>query len=454
MSSVEIDEARAAALAEFMAAQNAHAAKDKKVSVFTEYSSPLRVDVIPTGAPTLDVALGVGGVPRGRIMEIYGPEHSGKCVTKDMLVPTNWGLLTVEEIFNRCGQKASSTTRTTDVSSYGLKIVNEFGNLEHVSHLTHNAARPVRKIRTDSGREIRVTANHPVRVLRTDGQVVWRLAADLNVGDVMLGVMSTEGHSEVDEVSMEEALLLGYLVGDGSVSASARTRIGFSQKDEEVRAEFYSLIEMLAPSITPRQYGIDTHVNSVEFRTHLYEHLGLDYVTAPYKSIPAKVRASGAKVQTVFLSALFECDGGIEGSVIKLHTSSRRLATEVQAMLAAHGMHSSVTLKKVKAYPDNDYYTVSLGAGSSLKFLQDVGFRSARRAAQYAHLVEKLETDSYDESRSIPFLYDLITGLVGYIGGDRTSDRLVRDLGRASIGAGRKQMSCSRDRLVKIISWA
>jgi recombination protein RecA len=39
-----------------------------------------KVDVatIPTGSPSLDVALGVGGVPRGRIVEIYGPESSGK----------------------------------------------------------------------------------------------------------------------------------------------------------------------------------------------------------------------------------------------------------------------------------------------------------------------------------------------------------------------------------------
>ena len=36
------------------------------------------VDVIPTGAFALDVALGVGGVPRGRIIEIFGPESSGK----------------------------------------------------------------------------------------------------------------------------------------------------------------------------------------------------------------------------------------------------------------------------------------------------------------------------------------------------------------------------------------
>ena len=36
------------------------------------------VDVIPTGCLSLDIALGVGGIPRGRIVEVYGPESSGK----------------------------------------------------------------------------------------------------------------------------------------------------------------------------------------------------------------------------------------------------------------------------------------------------------------------------------------------------------------------------------------
>lgn len=38
----------------------------------------IKVDVIPTGSVSLDAALGVGGIPRGRITEIYGPESSGK----------------------------------------------------------------------------------------------------------------------------------------------------------------------------------------------------------------------------------------------------------------------------------------------------------------------------------------------------------------------------------------
>jgi len=39
---------------------------------------PKTIDHIPTGALTLDLALGIGGVPKGRVIEIYGPESSGK----------------------------------------------------------------------------------------------------------------------------------------------------------------------------------------------------------------------------------------------------------------------------------------------------------------------------------------------------------------------------------------
>lgn len=41
-------------------------------------SAKMNIETIPTGALSLDIALGVGGIPRGRIIEIYGPESSGK----------------------------------------------------------------------------------------------------------------------------------------------------------------------------------------------------------------------------------------------------------------------------------------------------------------------------------------------------------------------------------------
>ncbi|MDJ1121489.1 recombinase RecA [Olsenella sp. YH-ols2217] len=51
---------------------------DGAIMRFGDGSAALEVEAIPTGSIALDAALGIGGVPRGRIVEIYGPESSGK----------------------------------------------------------------------------------------------------------------------------------------------------------------------------------------------------------------------------------------------------------------------------------------------------------------------------------------------------------------------------------------
>lgn len=60
-------------------------------------SSHLNIEVTPTGSLALDVALGVGGYPKGRIIEIYGPESSGK---------TTFALHAIAEVQKRGGRAA------------------------------------------------------------------------------------------------------------------------------------------------------------------------------------------------------------------------------------------------------------------------------------------------------------------------------------------------------------
>jgi recombination protein RecA len=51
---------------------------DGSIMRFGDARSRVKVDVIPVGALTMDLALGIGGLPRGRVVEIFGPESSGK----------------------------------------------------------------------------------------------------------------------------------------------------------------------------------------------------------------------------------------------------------------------------------------------------------------------------------------------------------------------------------------
>ena len=51
---------------------------DGSIMKLGDHTLKLAVEVIPTGSPALDIALGVGGVPRGRVTEIFGAESSGK----------------------------------------------------------------------------------------------------------------------------------------------------------------------------------------------------------------------------------------------------------------------------------------------------------------------------------------------------------------------------------------
>jgi recombination protein RecA len=71
------------------------------------------IEAIPTGSLSLDLALGIGGVPRGRIIEIYGPESSGK---------TTLTLSIIHEIQNKGGVAAFIDAEHAFDASYARKI--------------------------------------------------------------------------------------------------------------------------------------------------------------------------------------------------------------------------------------------------------------------------------------------------------------------------------------------
>jgi recombination protein RecA len=100
-----------------------------------EASSRMQIDSIPTGSIALDLALGVGGIPRGRITEIYGPESSGKTTLAQHIIAEAQRLggaaayIDAEHAFDpiyaeRCGIKLDELLISQpDTGEQGLEIV-------------------------------------------------------------------------------------------------------------------------------------------------------------------------------------------------------------------------------------------------------------------------------------------------------------------------------------------
>ena len=83
-------------------------------------ATAVNVDVIPTGSLTLDMALGVGGMPKGRVIEIYGPESSGK---------TTVALHVVAEAQRRGGEAAFIDAEHALDPEYAQKLGVDIDNL-------------------------------------------------------------------------------------------------------------------------------------------------------------------------------------------------------------------------------------------------------------------------------------------------------------------------------------
>ena len=404
------------------------------------------VEVIPTGSIALDVALGIGGLPRGRVVEIYGPESSGKCLTAGTYVWTDQGLETIAELFTRAGHAPSCTSRVSDVRGLDLRAVNERGELEQIAALTHNNRKPVVTVKLASGRSIEATHNHPVRVISERGFVVWRNAGEVRVGDTV--VSAAFGALEAvagDGLSEDEAVFLGYLVAEGSLSY--RERVRFTNTDADVAGEYVRIAKQLF-GVEVRCYnGQEYDISGIAFRRQVAEKYGLDYVNAADKSVPHCVRIGGHKAQRAFLSALFEGDGWIDNSsTVGLGTASVVLAEQVQLLLLGLHIPSSVRATWREDYQRN-YWSVTINPAHAHRFMEEVGFRSPRRQAQVEASFRRSLRDPQVEN--VPHVAGLIRDLRDDIGGNREFDRIAGDLFRKDLDLG-----CSRTRLRSIIGWA
>ncbi len=165
-----------------------------------EESARVGIDVIPTGSIGLDLALGVGGVPRGRIVEIYGPESSGK---------TTLALTIIANAQRAGGAAVMIDAEHALDAAYAQKLGVDITNL-HV-------AQP------DTGEEALEIADHLVRSGAVDVVVIDSVAALVPRAEI-------EGEMGDSHVGLQARLMSQALRKlTGSISKSRTTVIFINQ---------------------------------------------------------------------------------------------------------------------------------------------------------------------------------------------------------------------------------
>ena len=392
------------------------------------------MEVLSTGSMVLNHLIGgklnahgvapCPGVPRGKILNLYGPEGSGKCLPADALVSTDEGLKTVEEIFAEHQFGCTTANWTKEAETV---LINGHGEPERTTHFTSNGKRPLYGLRTFSGKQLRATANHPHLVLTSRGFWIWKKAKEIREGDVLVSQRKIPaGNSGRDK---DYAYFLGLLLADGYLGEQ---RISISNDDPSVKEFLETKVSGFGIGFSePKQYpnndpdpgqepSISYHFNATEPLARFYEACGWSPGVAKDKHTGPAVRCMDADSLRAVLQGYFDCECYIddEKGEIEVTSASHRLLREVSQLLRVFGIVGLIREKEVPKYPDNDYWKLVIGGSEARSFAEQIGTRSARRAGK----LERLRIRVHEMGRSGGTNFDVVPNCGG----------LLRDLYDAS----------------------
>jgi stage V sporulation protein R len=192
------------------------------------------------------------------------------------------------------------------------------------------------------------------------------------------------------------AAFLGYLIGDGHISAVKRV-IGLTTGDQEQAETFAGLVRDLfglEPRIKRDGNRLRVLFSSADLRDFLL-HLGLEAgPCARRKTIPECILRSPKAVVAAFLRALYDCDGYAGKAGVILSTSSDRMSEVVQIVLLNFGI-----LSRRRKHKDGCWHVHTMGASAKL-FCEQIGFGLTRKQEalrEYVGNRQWFKAESHDD---------------------------------------------------------
>ena len=386
-----------------------------------------RVSAISTGTISVDSAIGVGGVPRGRIVEIFGPEGSGKCLTRDTYILSEDGYKTIDELFNENDIVPSCTNKTVKRQK---KLLNMNGDLESTEAFTCNNRKSVFSIETESGYKIRSTANHPHFVINNRGHLVWKETKNITDEDCL--VFSNFEHFGKKQRDKDEMYALGVLVADAHF---AEKRISVTNDDQDI-VDFIE--EKIGHVIGHKEYkkypnndkgSFEYHFNCKNSIESFYKKYGYEPCVASGKYVSKFIREANKNSLVEFLRGFFDCESSIDSKAIEVSSASEKLLHEIKLILSQFGIVSFVSEKTVKDYPESKYWRLCLFGEFANKYFSEIGTRSSKIFNKFKTngWVDKALGTHTTNTNSIPNLEFILRDIYDSMESNRETNRLFCD---------------------------
>lgn len=348
---------------------NSYKKKTKGDNLITKLpDAQASVERFSSGSFALDSALG-GGLPKGRIIEIYGKESSGKCLTPDSVITTSHGLLTLEElIYATSGLTLEESPKAVEVDT-PIQVLNENGKYENIKAVTFNGSKKVRKVTLSDGRNLTATLNHPVRVLDKNSNIIWKEFNELVEGDYLVSNIK-HFNSELLErktIKKNTASLLGAIIANAYWD---KDKLTYVAKDVEDKEHFVKMAKKFAQQekvkLKYEESNKSIIIESRKFLNILYSLLDSD--SSVSKSVPSIIRMSNVNILISFLRELFEGDARLKSTdMISYYSTHRTLIKDVQLILRGFNIKSTIKYNKLFIY---DVYTYM----SLIGFVRDKGY--------------------------------------------------------------------------------
>lgn len=414
------------------------------------------MEVISTQSLKIDAILGVGGFPKGRIIEIMGPEASGKCLSEDSYIQTTNGFKTVAEIFE--GEGLPLHIKSVKVEC-AYPLINRYGDVEHTTHFTYNGRKKVNEIETQSGFKYKRTHKHPLMTMSRFGNLVWKWAGEIEVGDYVVNHRKTFFGSK--KVPKDTCYAIGALIADGGLSAN----VSISNDDpcikkfiEERMARslgfgYTRIRDNSCSSEDSKMYTFGIYEQGErrdgrKLQEEFYDKFDLKRCVSREKVFPEWVRELDRESMAELIRGYIDCEGHIDAAGLEVISASYELMYQFKLMLSQFGITSFMRERKnVKGYEHNHYYRLNIYSEDFELYIDQIGTNSKYREKQISVFLDSRShiSEPHTNYKHIPFIKELAKDLY------HQQENRTQLLGMLTDGVNNEVLQMTHTRLKRIL---